>query len=338
MNLDQAVARALRSVTENQRAQFAADPATTMRTTFDLIVERVDHLGQQRSAGGACDGMSFLDDGVVLYAGSPNSDREHFTLAHEFAHILIAKTTLYDWVADQPRPEHLLEMLCDRIAQELLLPSASLQHLHGALGADDVVTLYRTTRASRPVCVIAASEQMRGLGAIGVIDPEYGTVVHASVHPDEELGWPTVYPWRNQILDPGNPLLRVEAGNPLRRRIGWRAPWGTQADFWVDAVRDGRYVIAVFANADIWSRGERRIAGTPIERDYDNRPTFRIRCCQGPITVSGWPCPTCREPHCPVCGNCRCDRNAARSLTCSDCGLEKHAFLLNDAGVCVDCQ
>jgi Zn-dependent peptidase ImmA (M78 family) len=335
MNLDQAVDRALQLLSATQRAQFAADPAETMRNEFDLIVEQVEHLGAKRAADGACDGMSFVSDGVVLYAGSPNSDREHFTLAHEFAHVVVTNAGLYDWVADQPRPEHLLETLCDRIAQALLLPSSSLQHLDGPLEAADVINLYRTTRASRPVCVIALSEQMRGLGAIAVIDPEYGTVVHASLHPDPERGWPTVYPWRNQILDPGNPLLELHDRDTLRRRIGWRASWGAQADFWVDAVRDGRYVIAVFADTDIWGGG--RGAGA-IERDFDRRPTLQISCCQGLTTVRGWPCTTCHEPHCPVCGKCRCDRDADRATTCADCGLAKNSYLLDDAGVCIDCR
>lgn len=282
--------------------------------------------------------MSFLDDGVVLYAGSPNSDREHFTLAHEFAHILVAKAALYDWIADQPKPDHVLEMLCDRVAQELLLPSASLQQLSPRFGAADVVELYDSTRASRPVCVIALSKQIRGLGAIAVVEPDDGVVVHASVHPDPESGWPTVYPWRNQILDPGNPLLGLQDGDVLRRRIGWRAPWGAQADFWVDAVRDGRYVVAVFADADIWSHTGARSASTPIDRDYDSRPTFRIHCCQGPAQVRGYPCSSCHEPHCPACGQCRCDRNAARATTCRKCQFEKNSFLLDDNGVCVDCR
>jgi len=337
MNLDQAVAKALRRVSEEQRLRFAADPAATMRDEFDLIVEQVEHLGDQRAADGTCDGLSFLEDGVVLYAASSNSDRDQFTLAHEFAHILVTNSGLYDWIADQTQPEHLLEMLCDRIAQALLLPAAALQPLQRPLQALDVINLYRTTRASRPVCVIALTEQMRGLGAIAMIDPEYGVVAHASVHPDAEHGWPTVYPWRNQIPDPGNPLLELPEGGSLRRRIGWRAPWGAQADFWVDAVRDGRYVIAVFADANVWSGGS-GIAQPVIERDYDRRPTFHISCCQGQVAVRGWPCPTCHEPHCPVCGKCRCDRNAARARACAQCGDLKSIYLINDAGVCVDCQ
>ncbi|WIE54776.1 ImmA/IrrE family metallo-endopeptidase [Curtobacterium sp. MCBD17_003] len=337
MNLTRAVAKALQPVPDEQRLRFAANPAATMQDEFGLIVEQVEHLGTQRAADGTCDGLSFLEDGVVLYAASSNSDRDQFTLAHEFAHILVTNAGLYDWIANQYRPEHLLEMLCDRIAQALLLPAATLPPLQRPLQAADVIDLYRTTRASRPVCIIALTEQLRGLGAIAMIDPECGAVAHASVHPDPEHGWPTVYPWRNQILDPGNPLLELHEGTPLRRRIGWRAPWGAQADFWVDAVRDGRYVIAVFADANIWSGGS-GIAQPIGERDYDQRPTIAISCCQGPVSVRGWPCATCREPHCPVCGKCRCDRNAARARACTECGVLKNSYLINDTGVCIDCQ
>lgn len=50
------------------QARFVLDPLVTMRTDMGLKVTAADHLTEKRADGGACDGLSFLKDGVILYA------------------------------------------------------------------------------------------------------------------------------------------------------------------------------------------------------------------------------------------------------------------------------
>src|SRR5690606_684707 len=96
------------------RSRFAVDPLTTMRLDLGLTVSPADHLSEKRADGGACDGLSFPKDGVILYAPTRNSRRENFTLAHELGHWLIEQVpAVFDWLFEQQAPEKVLETLCD---------------------------------------------------------------------------------------------------------------------------------------------------------------------------------------------------------------------------------
>jgi hypothetical protein len=117
----------------------------------------------------------------------------------------------------------------------------------GPIKAQHLIDLYNATRASRPVCAIALAKQLPGLGAMALIDRYTGTVTHASVNPDPDHGWPTVFPWRHQRLPEGPTLLHLTAGSPTSQRLAWRTPWDTEAEFYVDAIGDDKRVTAVFA-------------------------------------------------------------------------------------------
>lgn len=120
--LDDCVDAALATLSPQVRSQFFTDPASTLRDAVGLKVEQASHLTERRNDGGACDGLSFLKDDVILYAPTPYSRRENFTLAHELGHWLVERTPdVFDWLVDQPDPGKALETVCDAIAQRLLL-------------------------------------------------------------------------------------------------------------------------------------------------------------------------------------------------------------------------
>lgn len=337
MTLEECVDQALSLVPHDVGARFAADPIEVLRSDFGLTVKGVQHLTNTREDGGACDGVSFLEDGVVLYAPTPNSRRENFTLAHELGHWLAENAPgIYDWLADQDDPGRLLETVCDRIAQRLLLPddAATAVIAAGPIRAQHLIDLYDATQASRPVCAIALAKHLPGLGAITLIDRQAGAVAHASVNPDPDRGWPTVFPWRNQRLADTHPLLRLAAGSSTSRRLSWSTPWGTKADFYVDAVADDKRVIAVFSDSDLWDI-EQFHPG--LDHDFDTRPRLTGYCCGTSFERRGYPCSNCQKPFCPKCGECRCERDAKRQVTCTDCGLQYQPHLVVD-GLCVDCR
>lgn len=126
MNLEGCVGQALSVLTDDVRARFAGDLFSVLRDDLELTVRAVEHLARSRDGGGACDGVSFLQGGVILYAPTPASRRENFTLAHELGHWLAERAPdIYDWIADQDEPGRLLETVCDPIAQQLLLPESA---------------------------------------------------------------------------------------------------------------------------------------------------------------------------------------------------------------------
>lgn len=337
MSLEDCVAKAFALVPDDAAVRFAQDPIGFLRTELGLKVTAVDHLADSRTDGGACDGVSFLEDQVVLFAPTPNSRRQNFTLAHEYGHWLAENAPhVYDWLANQDDPGRLLETVCDRLAQRLLLPDNITDAVIGTsqIQAQHLFELYATTQASRPVCAIALAKRLPGLGAVAIVDRYAGVVTHSSVNPDPHRGWPTVFPWRNQQLAEAHPLLRLPAGSSSSRRMMWSTPWNTQAEYYVDATGDGRRVIAVFSDTDLWGV-ENFHPG--IDRDFDIRPLLSGHCCGSAFERRGYPCDACGRPFCPRCRECRCERDATRELMCRVCGLVYQPQLVLD-GVCVDCR
>lgn len=338
MNLDQCVERALDYLSENLRKQFAARPLETLRVGLGLQAEAVDHSANRRDDGGACDGVSFLQDGVILYAPTPNSRRENFTLAHELGHWLVEQVgELYDWLLDQREPARMLETLCDRIAQRLLLPETVIDSVIAGrpMRAHHVADLYQASHASHPVCAIGLAQRLPHLGAVVVVDRTGGKVRYASVRPDLEEGWPVVFPWPGQSVPAGHPVRNMSPGGELTRKTFWSTPWGARGDYYIDAVSDDKRIIAVFSDIDIWGAESLHIDQA---RDFDRRPVFEIHCCGQIRTVRGYPCQDCRQPHCPECGNCRCQRIAQREQLCAGtCYLKFQPHLLID-GLCEECR
>lgn len=105
-NIDDCVYAAMATLSPETLSRFLADPLHTMRADLGLKVQEAEHLAEKRADGGACDGLSFLKDGVVLYAPTRNSRRQNFTLAHEVGHWLVHKVpAIFDWLVDQPDPK-----------------------------------------------------------------------------------------------------------------------------------------------------------------------------------------------------------------------------------------
>jgi hypothetical protein len=337
MKLGPWVDRAVKILDATTREQFVLDPLDTLTSRLGLTVRPVDTLSNSREDGGFCDGMSFLEDGVILFAPTPNSRRQNFTLAHELGHWVVEQDKgLFDWIADQSAPTALLETVSDQIAQRLLLPDDLTSEVVGAdlVRAHHVQDLYDNSQASYQACAIAVGRRIRGLGAVVLIDRFDGSVHHSSIQPDPDDGWPQVYPWRGQVLQDAHPLRTLAPGSSFTRRISWRDSWGRTADFYVDAIADDRRVIAVLAAHDIWQVDP----GYMIQpREFDTRPVLRVYCCGQERRFRGYPCPTCGQGFCPVCKNCKCDRAAKTEGTCTGCFMLFQQHLLVDA-LCEDCR
>ncbi len=337
MNLDPWVERAIRVLDAATQEQFALDPLAALTCNLGLTVRSVDSLSSSRADGGFCDGMSFLEDSVILYAPTPNSRRQNFTLAHELGHWIVEQDEgLFDWIADQSNAPALLETVCDQIAQRLLLPDPLISSVVGdeRVRARHVQELFDSSQASYQACAIAIARRIRGLGAVVLIDRFDGQVHHASIQPDPDDGWPRVYPWRGHAVPEAHALRDFTPGTAFTRRITWRDSWGRTAEFYADAMADDRRIIAVLAGDDIW-KVEPNYVIQP--REFDTRPLLHIYCCGQDRSFRGYPCETCGQGFCPVCKNCQCDRVAKTEETCSGCYVVLQRHLLAD-GLCENCR
>lgn len=336
MSIDACAAAAVADLPPPFLAAFAASPLTALET-IGLTVEAVEELAESRSEGGACDGWSYLQDDVILYAPSPNSRRENFTLGHELGHYLVDRNEeVMDWLGDQPDALRQLETVCDRIAQHLLLPEQLVAPAlaQGAIGGSTLLHLYDGTQASRPAIAIAMAARLQHLGAVVLIDPTSQEVTFSSVHPDPERGWPEVFPWKGHAIPPGHPLRTLQTGGQWTGRTFWETPWGRREPFYVDAVHDGRRVIAVFSERDLWH--SEKFHPEP-QRDYLERPMRTVTCCGATHEVRGFPCATCEGGYCPTCKRCRCQKADDAARPCAGCFMVFMPHLLEE-GRCEECR
>lgn len=329
----------LRAVTSEPEvaALFADDPAGTMQDGLKLLVQVVDDVQTSRGVHGACDGISFLEDGVVTYRATPYSQRDQFTLGHETGHFLLDRLPgFYDWLVNQPHEDELLESMCDRIAARLLLPDSKVTSVVGAgpLRAVHVDELVQSSRASRPACAIALAQRLNVVGAVVLIDQASRVVSHASVRSDPDRGWPTVFPWRSQPCPAAHPLAVMKPGASWRGKSWWSTQWEQRADYYIDAVSDGRTIVAVFADTDLWSSERLHLDQS---REYDTRPWLTFWCCGREQSFQGYPCGTCGRGYCRTCRECECDRRSKSSTVCIGCNLEMPRHRLQ-AGRCEECR
>lgn len=336
--VEECAAIALAGLADDIAARFAGDPLGTLRNDMKLTVRAVDHLDDARADGGVCDGVSYLNDGVILYRSTGNR-RENFTLAHELGHWLVDQAdAIYDALADLDDAAKLLESVCDRIARLLLLPDDRLTSVvtTTVVEARHVTDLYDATNASIHACVIALKDRLPGLGAVLVTRCGEDEVLYASVRPDDEHGWPKVYPWPGQPLPTAHPLRNIRPGGTLRQRTFWTMPWGERADFYIDAVADSRRTIAVLSADDLWQAVRYH---PTTRREFDQRPELAVNCCGQLHKFRGWPCGTCGEGYCPTCGNCRCQRQMAAEVLCAgSCFMQYLPHLLDKNGLCEACR
>lgn len=85
--------RLVNGIDPHLRVRLATEPLATLVET-GYRVEASSGLDQRRGAKGWCDGLSFFENGTILYVHTPYSDRENFTVLHRFAGALYGNS---DW-------------------------------------------------------------------------------------------------------------------------------------------------------------------------------------------------------------------------------------------------
>jgi hypothetical protein len=336
MNLAECVELALAGMDPEIRETFADGPKAALRG-LGLTARAVDTLGQ-RGDGGSCDGVSFVQDRVVLYAPT-ESRRQNFTLAHEAGHFLVEQNDdVMVWLAELKNTDRMLENVCDQIAQELLLPK---ELIDSTLNGDppmarNLSDMFWQSSASEQVCAIALANRLKVMGAVVIADRFTCEVTFVSVHPGNSEDWPLVYPRKGDQLPGG--AVRLPLGNmrddAFSGRIEWTDRYRRTDIYYTDAVATPKRLHIVLAERDLWGCEPLHVGAGPA---VNAAPVIVINCCGEARQVRGWPCQSCHEPYCPVCGKCVCGRADARAAMCTKCFMRVAAHLVVN-GVCVDCR
>ncbi|MCT1804106.1 hypothetical protein M3B51_15150, partial [Kocuria carniphila] len=217
-----------------------------------------------------------------------------------------------------------------------LLPLGTLSQVVGTgpVRAIHLQHLYDASQASAPVCAIALAARLPRLGAAVIIDRATWKVDYASIRPDEEQGWPQVFPWPGHPVPAGHPLKTLSSGSRLTMKTFWRSPWGSVQHYYMDAASGPRRVHFVLCEIDLWDATALHL---DQPRAFDQRPTTAIYCCNATRTIRGWRCSACGEPDCPECGRCRCQRRELKEQPCQGCFQVFLPHLLLDSR-CEDCR
>jgi Zn-dependent peptidase ImmA (M78 family) len=323
--------RIIRALSPQLRDALRRAPVTAM--TDEGLTVRAVALSSERGAGGMCDGMSFRNPNVVLYART-SSRRENFTLLHEYAHLLVARDSeAAIWLADQDEPLLELERLCDDIAGSLLIPEEVLNEIvrAGPVTGQHLLDLFHRTEASQVACAIALSRRLTCTGAIMLTDRQTNTVVYAAL-----VDEPSVYPTRKQALPGDHPLAKIVSGQHIRRESFWATPWGTRSPYYLDATATERRTYSVLAELDLW--GISHLHLNVPEPAAPTRPSASVRCpCGFHGNVTGFPCSDCGKPFCPRCQRCDCERRAALTVRCEKCTVSVPIRDIEN-GLCSNCR
>lgn len=336
--------RLIRELPDAWRDDLARVPRDAVEAHFPLKT-RPFPAGQtlrERGARGPCDGVSYLESGLVLYVPTLQDDirRENFTILHELGHHLIAQSPdATDWVQDQQDPARVEEELADAIAAALLLPPSTLDGVLGESGhpsADALHTLYDVSSASAQVCAIALARRLGCEGFIALIDAVTGTVSFAARNADTRP-----YAWCGDLVPDGHPLRLLAPTQAFRGVTWWPWPNGEHADYFVDARRGRKRTVAVFATQNWWGVPGVHVLDRGEEEGRRRPESGRFRCplCRAERWTRGFPCNDCRQPYCATCGRCACDRQRQdASGLCVRCRVRWRPALLDENGLCSTCR
>jgi IrrE N-terminal-like domain len=310
----------------DQRADIASNPKGAAVRQFGLELRPVTTLGERRGDGGWCDGMSFTDEGIVLYAPTPYSRRENFTVAHEVGHLLIDRyegDDLWDCLADHPNQAGFIEETCDAIASRLLLPRWQVSAIVGELRPSGaaLTELFQRSEASREACAIAVAERIGCDGFVLLAKADTMTLTFAS-----RFGDTRPRPWRDDPIPDGHPLRHLQPDTTQKGESWWPGRVNGRRHFYHHAYRDSNgWIYAVFAENDLWEAVRFHLPPGDARRVR----TFDIRCpCGYRGTTTEFPCSVCHQARCPKCG-CDCDRKAKLpSDVCDGCFLRFRSHLL----------
>jgi hypothetical protein len=316
------------------RAAIADHPAQALREHLGLKVTASEHLSR-RDNGGWCDGLSFTEGGEILYAPTPWSKRENFTIAHEFGHHLVDDEQDEDilvWSADlSPKA---IEEVCDMVAGRLLLPDEIVDAVLGAgrPSGPAAADLYESSSASRQAVAVALAHQLPCEGFVALVRD--ARVSFASRQADTRP-----YAWRGDEVPDGHPIAALDDGEEVAVETFWEAPWGERRRYYMSAARRGPWTYAVFAEHDLFAAAGLHL---PEPEDRAARPdprAFTCPSCGYSGTVRRWPCPTCHQYECPRCNACECTRREqlVQRAMCQYCFLVVRAELLVD-GLCDQCR
>lgn len=259
-----------------------------------------------------------LDPPTIVVARSASVRRQHFTALHELGHHIQRNNyDLLDALRRSADPDALEEAACDAFAARVLLPEDVIAPAIGVRGptADDIVTLFHSSHASRAACCVRAAEKLGSPGAIFLVDSD-GTVNFAIGH--------GMAPPAKGTDQSGTPLIsramRAQGSAQCDTFIRYRDGSTSDRLYGDCAEIDGFLVAVAVLDRPPWR------SFAPPRTDTGTRAMPRwwtCEYCQDSFeTFTAQRCQRCQQPRCPA-GHCACTTRSEQ--VCTSCWMSKHA-------------
>lgn len=336
--LVEAAARLRESVLPELRARLAATPVRALQH-MGIRVHALDALATSEAC--ACDGAYFPEPyapvPTIGYVSTPGSRREKFTLLHELGHHLLRLDhSLLSRIGDEDDPDAFEERTCDAFAGSILVPDDVTRALlaNRRPEAADLMRLYDTSNGSREACAVRLAEHLRCEGYVALLDTPTRTLRFASPSPEAPYRWR-----RGSNIPSGHAAWKAVSTGAYRGEgeIVWQS--GYRQQLWLDAVRVGSLVVAIFSADRYWQASDLGILSDPaITRSAP--VAFSGTCPHCGSNVYGLrACDQCGNVKCRKCGKCGCGAPPPAQRVCTSCHMVKgKAQFRAGSAVCKDCD
>lgn len=313
-----------------------ADPLAELHRWTDIRVSMQSEVGD----GGRCSVAGSYQpdsDPPTLVVGAARSLRRRgFTGLHELGHHLqqtdpALGQRLFDWEDS----EAFEEAACDAFAARILVPDDRISEEVRRRGpsADDVVTMFGTSQASREACCVRAAQYLTDGGAVVLLDIT-GEVLFAAPR-----GMIPPARGSDQSRTPlVSAALRTRATIQRDKTfIVYRSGGHSDLLYGQAAWCDEDYLIAVLAEDSVAWR-----AFTPSRPNTQNSrfgSWWECETCGDAFKVTKSACGECGEPRCGQ-EHCGCTTARTRSdRTCERCSMVLAPSRFEGASMtCLDCS
>ncbi|MFD8814007.1 ImmA/IrrE family metallo-endopeptidase [Streptomyces sp. NPDC059627] len=313
-----------------------ADPLAELHRWTDVRVSleaEADNAGRCSVAGSY---QSESDPPTLVVGASRSLRRRGFTGLHELGHHLQqTDVTLGQRLFEWEDSEAFEEAACDAFAARILVPDDQISEDVRRRGpsADDVVTMFRTSQASREACCVRAAQYLAGGGAVVLLDTT-GQVLFAASR--------GMIPPARGSNQSGTPLVSAALRTPAtiqrdRTYITYRSGGHSNLLYRQAAWCDEEYLIAVLAEDSVAWR-----AFTPPRPNAQSSrfgSWWECETCGDSFKVTEQACEECGEPR---CGQAHCGCTTARSRsdrTCERCFMVLAPSRFGGASTtCRDCS
>lgn len=295
-----------------------ADPLAELHRWTEIRVSLEAEAGDGGRCSVAGSYRSDSDPPTLVVGEARSLRRRGFTGLHELGHHLQQTDTalgqrLFDWEDS----EAFEEAACDAFAARILVPDDQIPEDVRRRGpsADDVVTMFRTSQASREACCVRAARYLAGGGAVVLLDIT-GEVLFAASRgmiPPARGSDQSRTPLVSAALHTRATIQRDKT------YVVYRSGGHSDLLYGQAAWCDEDYLIAVLAEDSVAWRAF--TAPRPYTQSSRFGSWWECETCGDSFKVTEPACKECGEPRCGQ-GHCGCTTARSRSdRTCERCSM-----------------